>query len=49
MHFLKGEAAGTLGDDAIEVKVGSWIHLTPGLRHSLRARTPMVMLLLLLK
>ena len=49
MHFLKGEAAVTLGDDAIEVKAGSWVHMTAGLRHSIRARTPVVMLLLLLK
>jgi quercetin dioxygenase-like cupin family protein len=49
MHFLKGEAAVTLGDDAIEVRAGSWVHTTAGLRHSIRARTPIVMLLLLLK
>jgi quercetin dioxygenase-like cupin family protein len=49
MHFLKGEAEVTLGDDAIEVYAGSWVHMTAGLRHSIRARTPVVMLLLLLK
>jgi quercetin dioxygenase-like cupin family protein len=49
MHFLKGEAAVTLGDDPAEVGPGAWIHMTAGLRHSIRTRTPVVMLLLLLK
>jgi quercetin dioxygenase-like cupin family protein len=49
MHFLKGEAAVTLGDDRTEVGPGAWIHMTAGLRHSIQAHTPVVMLLLLLK
>lgn len=49
MHFLKGEATVTLGGDAIEVGPGAWIHMTAGLQHSICARTPVVMLLLLLK
>jgi quercetin dioxygenase-like cupin family protein len=49
MHFLKGEAAVTLGDDQTEVAAGAWIHMTAGLRHSIRTHTPVVMLLLLLK
>ena len=49
MHFLKGEATVTLGDDQIEVRAGSWVHMTAGLRHSIRTRTPAAMLLLLLK
>ncbi len=49
MHFLKGEATVTLDDDAVEVAAGAWVHMTAGLRHSIRARTPVVMLLLLLR
>ncbi len=49
MHFLKGEATITLGGDQAEVGPGAWIHMTAGLRHSIRTRTPVVMLLLLLK
>lgn len=49
MHFLKGEATVTLGDDAIEVGPGAWIHMAAGLRHSICTRTPVLMLLLLLK
>src|SRR6516165_10575016 len=49
LHFLQGEARLTLGDDALEAKAGSWVHMPTGLRHSIQARTPVVMLLLLLK
>ena len=49
MHFLKGEAEVTLGDDRLSVHSGAWIHMAPNLKHSIRAETPVVMLLLLLK
>jgi quercetin dioxygenase-like cupin family protein len=49
MHFLKGEATITLGDDVFEVTAGGWVHMAAGLRHSIRTHTPVVMLLLLLK
>jgi quercetin dioxygenase-like cupin family protein len=49
VQFLKGEAALTLGDDTIDARPGTWVHMPAGLRHAVRARTPAVMLLLLLK
>jgi quercetin dioxygenase-like cupin family protein len=49
MHFLSGQAEITLGPDAREVSAGAWVHMPPQLPHSIRARTPVVMLLLLLK
>jgi quercetin dioxygenase-like cupin family protein len=49
MHFLSGEAKITLGDDAIEARAGTWVHMAPNLKHSIRANTPVTMLLLLLK
>jgi quercetin dioxygenase-like cupin family protein len=49
LHFLQGEAELTLGDDRHEAVAGTWVHMPAGLRHSIRARTPVVMLLLLLK
>jgi quercetin dioxygenase-like cupin family protein len=49
LHFLQGEAKLTLGDDAVEAKPGTWVHMATGLRHSIQAKTPVVMLLLLLK
>ncbi len=49
LHFLQGEATLTLGDDTVEARPGTWAHMPAGLRHSIRAKTPVVMLLLLLK
>lgn len=45
--ILQGEADLTLGDDSLEARAGAWIHMPPLLRHSIYARTPVVMLLLL--
>jgi quercetin dioxygenase-like cupin family protein len=49
MHFLRGEADVTLGAEQRSAKAGTWIHMTAQLPHSIRARTPVIMLLLLLK
>ncbi len=49
LHFLRGEARLTLDDDTVEAKPGTWTHMPRGMRHSIQARTPVVMLLLLLK
>jgi quercetin dioxygenase-like cupin family protein len=49
LHFLQGEAKLTLGDDTPEAKSGTWVHMPKGMRHSIQAQTPVVMLLLLLK
>jgi len=49
LHFLQGEARLTLGDDALDAKPGTWVHMPTGMRHSIQATTPVVMLLLLLK
>lgn len=49
LHFLSGEAELTLGDDHLDAKPGTWVQMPAGLRHSIQARTRVVMLLLLLK
>ena len=49
LHFLHGEATLTLGDDTVEAQPGTWIHMEPNLKHSVQTKTPVVMLLLLLK
>ena len=49
LHFLQGEATVTLGDDTLEARPGTWVHMAKGLPHSIHATTPVVMLLLLLK
>src|SRR3954467_13784445 len=47
--FVTGEATLGLGEDVQEARAGTWVHLPAGLKHSIRARTPVVLLLLLLK
>jgi len=47
LHFLQGEAHLTLGDDSMEAGPGTWVHMPPNLPHSIVAKTPVVMLLLL--
>ena len=49
LHFLQGEATLTVGDHAVESQPGSWIHMLPNLKHSIAAKTPVIMLLMLLK
>ncbi len=49
MHFLQGEARVTLGTDEHDIRSGAWIHMAAQLPHSIRTKTPVVMLLLLLK
>jgi quercetin dioxygenase-like cupin family protein len=49
MHFLSGESDLTLGPDQVEANAGTWIHMPAQLPHSIRTKTPVVMLLLLLK
>lgn len=49
LHFLEGEAKLTLGDDPVEARPGTWVHMPAEMKHSVRAESPTVMLLLLLK
>jgi quercetin dioxygenase-like cupin family protein len=49
LHFVQGEAKMTLGDDRHDAKAGTWVHMPAGLKHSIKATTPVVMLLLLMK
>jgi quercetin dioxygenase-like cupin family protein len=49
IHILRGEARLTLGGDAHEAGEGAWVHMPARLPHSLLAKTPVIMLLLLLK
>ena len=45
LQILQGEATVTLGDDKHELGSGCWIHMPPRLKHSVYAKTKMVMLL----
>ena len=49
IHILRGEATITLGDETHEVGPDAWLHMPPRETHSVSARTPLIMLLLLLK
>ena len=49
LHFLQGESDVTLGADRHAAQPGSWAYLPPQLPHSIRARTPTIMLLTLVK
>jgi quercetin dioxygenase-like cupin family protein len=49
MHFLTGESDVTLGSDRVVANAGTWIHMPAQLPHSIRTKTPVVMLLSLLK
>jgi quercetin dioxygenase-like cupin family protein len=49
LFFVKGEATVGLGDDVKDAQPGTWVHMPAGLKHSIKAKTPVVMLLVLLK
>ncbi len=49
LHILQGEARLTLGSDSLEAQAGAWAHMPPHLPHSIYAKTPVVMLLLMIK
>jgi quercetin dioxygenase-like cupin family protein len=49
MHFLSGESEVTLGADCVDASPGTWIHMDAQLPHSIRTKTPVIMLLSLLK
>jgi quercetin dioxygenase-like cupin family protein len=49
IHIVKGEARLKLGDDLKEVNSEAWVHMTPGLPHSIYAKTAVIMLLILVK
>lgn len=49
LQFIQGDATLTLGADTLEAGPGTWVHMPAGLRHSVRTKTPTIMLLLLLK
>ena len=49
LFFVKGEATVGLGDDVQEAQAGTWVHMPASLKHSIKAKTPVVMLLILSK
>jgi quercetin dioxygenase-like cupin family protein len=49
IQILKGNAAMTVGDEPISGKPGTWIQMAADTPHSIKAETPVVMLLTLMK
>ncbi len=49
MHFLEGEADVTVADDPSQARPGAWYYMQPNVKHSVVAKTPVSMLLILLK
>jgi quercetin dioxygenase-like cupin family protein len=49
IHILRGEARLVLGTDEKAAAAGTWVRMPPQMPHSLFAKTPVHMLLLLLQ
>jgi len=49
LYFVSGEARLRLGDDEMEAAGGALAHMPAQLEHGILARTPLVMLLVMLK
>ena len=49
IHFLQGEADLILGSERMLAGPGAWAHMPAHLPHSIVARTPVVMLLVLIQ
>ena len=49
LYFLEGEADLTLGTDTQAVKAGAFAHMPPYLSHAIVAKTPLVVLLIMMK
>jgi quercetin dioxygenase-like cupin family protein len=49
LYFISGEADLTLGGDPQQAQPGTWVHMDAKLPHSIKAKTPVTMLLLLLQ
>ncbi len=47
LYFVQGDADITLGQDHLEAHAGTWAHMPPQMPHSIVARTPVIMLLLM--
>lgn len=47
IQIVKGEATITLGGDTHELAEGAWMHMPPRLKHSVMAKTPLLMLLMM--
>jgi quercetin dioxygenase-like cupin family protein len=49
LQFVQGEAELGLGEDKIEARPGTWVHMPALTKHSIRTKSPVTMLLTLVK
>jgi len=49
LYFIRGEAELTLGAEKKSVHAGAFVHMPPQTPHAILAKTPVAMLLLMLK
>jgi len=49
IQIIKGQAELTVGEEALAGKPGTWIQMAAQTPHSVKAKTPLVMLLTLMK
>lgn len=49
IQIVRGEATITLGEDAFDASAGAWAHMPANMKHSILAKTPVVMLLVMAK
>ena len=49
LYFVHGEADLTLGEDKMSAQSGTWVQMPPHLPHSIVAKTPLLMLLTMVK
>jgi quercetin dioxygenase-like cupin family protein len=49
LYFVTGAASVGLGDDTQEARPGTWVYMPAGLKHSIKVKPPVMMLLVLLK
>lgn len=47
IQIVQGDATITLGEDRHELSTGAWVQMPPRLKHSVYAKSPFVMLLLM--
>jgi len=48
LHFIEGEAELMLGEETMQARPGTWVHMAAHLPHSIVAKTPVLMLLIML-
>jgi quercetin dioxygenase-like cupin family protein len=49
IQIISGQASLTLGGETLALEPGAWVHMEAKLSHSIRATSPLVMLLVMLK